>query len=280
MEDLLEKMQPEGEKAPLAENNYAPTLQPEQSSAKRDISPSVEIPNSVEHSKVVRYLGSSSGYYLVRDILSTEDEEIDEIRNTNRRSSSITDDTGPLRFRKINVVDDDILFVRDKTLAEHADQLETDKLDLNPSIVPKLVVDELVSRFFQWDHASLPVVDKETFLDAYEGRTKPPPATILVYAVCSHACILLPKDDPVFKDSGLDRDELVDTLVEHTTNLVRKEYLTPRLPTIQALVLLCAYPNYEKSFYRNWLRAGMAVRMVNYIKHCFTCVLMLRNFIM
>jgi hypothetical protein len=242
MEELLEKMQPE-------ESVKPPTT-------------AVQIPNSVEHSKVVRYLGSSSGYYLVRDILSTEEEEIDEIQSSNQPTSPITEDTGPLRFRKINVVDNDILFVRDKTLAEHADQLETDKLDLNPSIAPKSVVSELVSRFFQWDHASLPVVDKESFLDAYQGRTQPPPAPILIYAICSHACILLPAEDPIFKDTGLDRDELVNRLVEHTTSLVRKEYLTPRLPTIQALVLLCAYPNCEKSFYRNWLRAGMAVRMV------------------
>lgn len=112
------------------------------------------------------------------------------------------------------------------------------------------------------DHASLPIVDKDHFLDAYEGRTTPPPATILVYAICTHACILLPKEDPIFKDAGVDRDNLFNAFVEHTTNLVRKEYLTPRLATIQALVLLCAYPSCDKSSYRNWIRAGMAVRMV------------------
>lgn len=262
MEDLLEKMHPEDEKPatpPVGDTKYVSQAEPP---AKRDVSPPpVEIPNSVEHSKVVRYLGSSSGYYLVRDILSTKENEIDE-NQSSKRSSSTTDDTGPLRFKKINVVDNDILFVRDKTLAEHADQLETDKLDLNPSIAPKSVIDELVFRFFQGDHPSLPVIDKEPFLDAYEGRTHPSPAPILVYAICSHVCILLPEEDAIFKHTGLDRRELVTTFLEHATNLVRKEYLTPRLPTIQALVLLCAYPNCDQSFYRNWLRAGMAVRMV------------------
>lgn len=98
-------------------------------------------------------------------------------------------------------------------------------------------------------------------MDSYEGRTTPPPATILVYAICTHACILLPKEDPIFKNA-VDRDNLFNAFVEHTTNLVRKEYLTPRLATIQALVLLCAFPSCDKSSYRNWIRAGMAVRMV------------------
>lgn len=256
MEVLLEKMQPEDA------NNHVNQSQPMTKKVKREISPSVEIPKSVEHSKVVRFLGSSSGYYLVRNILSTEEEDIDELHSTHRGSSSVTDDPGSIRFKKINVIDDDIMCVRDKTLAEHADQLETDKLDLNPNIAPKTLINELITRFFQMDHASLPIIDKEPFLDAYEGRTQPPSATILVYAICTHTCILLPIDDPIFKNAGLNRDDLFETLVEHTTNLVKKEYLTPRLATIQALVLLCAYPACDRSFYRNWLRAGMAVRMV------------------
>jgi hypothetical protein len=120
------------------------------------------------------------------------------------------------------------------------------------------------------DHASLPVVQKDTFLDAYEGRTNPPPATILIYAICTHVCLLLPKDDPIFLKAGSNRTELFNTFAEHTTNLVRKEYLTPRLATIQALILLCAYPDCDKSFYKNWLRAGMAVRMVMIILVFFT----------
>ncbi|CAO0794192.1 unnamed protein product [Mucor circinelloides] len=263
MEVLLEKMQPGDTPAAAIAAADQP---PMKKKVKREISPSVEIPKSVEHSKVVRFLGSSSGYYLVRNILSTEEEDIDELQASRRRSSSVaateTDEhPGPLKFKRINVIDDDIMFVRDKTLEEHADQLETDKLDLNPAIAPKSLVSELIARFFRMDHASLPIIDKEPFIDAYEGRIQPPPATILIYAICTHTCVLLPTDDPIFKDAGLDRDDLFDTLVEHTTNLVKKEYLTPRLATIQALVLLCAYPACDKSFYRNWLRAGMAVRM-------------------
>lgn len=140
MEALLEKIQPEDEQE--AESS--------RKKVKRDISPSAEIPNSIEHSKVVRYLGSSSGYYLVQDILSTETETVDEIKHPNlgRRGSTIMlpDNTGPLKFRKINVTDDDVMFVRDKTLAEHVDQLETDKLDLVPDIAPKPLLTKLIGK--------------------------------------------------------------------------------------------------------------------------------------
>jgi hypothetical protein len=119
------------------------------------------------------------------------------------------------------------------------------------------------------DQTSLPIVQKEQFLDSYEGRTKPPPATILIYAICTHACILVPQDDPIFTDGGFNRDNLFDAFSDHTTKLVKREYLTPRLATIQALILLCAYPSCDRWFYRNWIRAGMAVRMVRKIRYDF-----------
>ncbi|GAA5813861.1 hypothetical protein MFLAVUS_007348 [Mucor flavus] len=260
MEALLETMQPE------SETKSSPDISPkEEKKDKGKESPSVEMPNSVEHNKVVRYLGSSSGYYLVRDILSTEKETIDEVRHIpNKRKQSISpenENLNPVRFKKINVLDDDVMFVRDKTLAEHVDQLETDKLDLNSNVIPKALLTQLIYKFFEMNHDTLPIVNKDDFLDSYEGRTKPPPATILVYAICTHVSTILPCDDPFFTNVGVKRDELFQTLLEHTTFLIRKEYLTPRLATIQALVLLCAYPACDKSFYRNWLRAGMAVRM-------------------
>lgn len=158
MEQLLEKMQPEDDNNKslsqlIVDTESNNTGQHKKINREREISPSMEIPNSVEHSKVVRYLGSSSGYYLVRDILSNEGEEVEEIKNAplfntdgKRRESVLEPEVGPLRFRKINVVDDDIMFVRNKTLAEHVDQLKTDKLDLNLNIAPKSVLDELIAR--------------------------------------------------------------------------------------------------------------------------------------
>lgn len=143
MEALLETMQPE------SETKSSPDFSPkEEKKDKGKESQSVEMPNSVEHNKVVRYLGSSSGYYLVRDILSTEKETIDEVRHIpNKRKQSISpenENLNPVRFKKINVLDDDVMFVRDKTLAEHVDQLETDKLDLNSNVTPKALLTQLI----------------------------------------------------------------------------------------------------------------------------------------
>ncbi|KAI9478233.1 MAG: caspase domain-containing protein [Benjaminiella poitrasii] len=255
MEELLERMQPTN----TTQNNSTAKL------LKRKASDSLsKIPKSDEYNKVVAYLGSSSGYYLVRNILSSSGKEaIPANMHSGRRDSAyvMNDElVGPVRFRKINVVDDgDIMYVRDKTLAEHADQLETDKLDLDFNIVPQQTVKGLVERFFQLESVSLPLIDKETFMNAYEGRTQPSTSPILLYSICIHTCLLLPIDDPIFEH--LDRTELFSTLVEHTTKLVKKEYLIPRHATIQALVLLCTYPFCDKSLYKNWIRSGMAVRM-------------------
>lgn len=253
MEVLLEQMNSEGGSGAALEDE-AEKKSP------------IQLPKAIEHNKVVRYLGSSSGYYLVRNILSTEEKEIEEV-DVSRRPSICPNEAGSLRFRKINVVDDDIMFVRDKTLAEHVDQVKSDKLDLKPDIIPNTMVDQLVRRYFQMDHACMPVVDKEPFMDSYEGKTEPPPATILVYAICTRVCTLLEKEDPIFKNAGRERDEVHDALLDYTSTLAKREYLIPRTETIQALILLCSYPLSSDSFYKVWLRAGMAVRMVCQSEH-------------
>jgi hypothetical protein len=115
--------------------------------------------------------------------------------------------------------------------------------------------------YFRDAHTTLPVVEKEEFMNAFEGRTTPPPAPLLTYAICTYACFLLRTDDPIFKDAGVERDNIFQTLLDRTALLVRKEYLKPRIVTIQALILLCLHPTYSTSSYRNWILAGMAVRM-------------------
>jgi hypothetical protein len=115
--------------------------------------------------------------------------------------------------------------------------------------------------YFRDAHTTLPVVEKEEFMDAFEGRTTPPPAPLLTYAICTYACFLLKTDDPIFKNADVERDHIFQTLLDRTSMLVRKEYLKPRIVTIQALILLCLHPTYSTSSYRNWILAGMAVRM-------------------
>lgn len=115
--------------------------------------------------------------------------------------------------------------------------------------------------YFRDAHTTLPVLEKEEYMDAFEGRTMPPPAPLLTYAICTYSCFLLRTNDSIFNEAGVERDHVFQTLLDRATFLVRKEYLKPRIVTIQALALLCAHPTYSTSSYRNWILAGMAVRM-------------------
>ncbi|CAO3700016.1 unnamed protein product, partial [Rhizopus stolonifer] len=222
----------------------------------------VQMPTSLEYCKTASFLGSSSGYYLVRDILSSDKEVVERMEQF-PRISSVTgaENTGPIAFRKINTADNDVMLVCDKTLAEHVGQVETDRSYINPNIAPKEFLDELVKRFFEIDHSTLPVVEKQPFMDAYEGCTQPPPATILTYAIWAHTCSNLSVQDPIYKKYNVDRDHICDVLWVHVSKIIKLEYLTPRYATIQALVLICTYPNTYKTFHTNWVRGGMAIRM-------------------
>ena len=112
-------------------------------------------------------------------------------------------------------------------------------------------------------NTTLPILNKEEYLDAFEERKTPPPPTLLTYAVCSYACFLINSDNPVFKDAGMNSEQVFHTLVERAAQLIRRDYLIPRISTIKALVILCSLPTYSTSSYRNWILAGMAVRMVS-----------------
>ncbi|KAI7903392.1 fungal-specific transcription factor domain-containing protein [Cokeromyces recurvatus] len=258
MEELIEKIQPE--------TNPATKQVIQDKVIKLPLKQKILTmpPKSDEYnSKVATYLGSSSGYYLVKNILSSTNENEEPLPLNRRDSTYVIDDgvIGPVKFRKINVVDDDIMFVRDKTLDERVNQLESDKLNLDPNIAPQPLVKELIMKYFQMDHAILPIVDEEPFMNAFEGRIQPPPPSILIYAICIHTCISLSIDDPIFKFFNVDRNELFQTLVDHITSLVKKEYFIPRRTTIQALILLCTIPACDKLLCKHWIRSGMAVRM-------------------
>ncbi|CAO0798098.1 unnamed protein product [Mucor circinelloides] len=232
---------------------------------------SVSSPNRVpdpNKGKVVRYHGSSSGYYLVGNILDSSQQEdlpSENTMNSNRvRKVYVVPSLNggeDVRLRRMNVDDDDLMVVRDTTADEEACQQADDGQETIDDIIPRPVLTSLVHTYFRDAHTTLPVLEKEEYMDAFEGRTMPPPAPLLTYAICTYACFLLRTNDPIFKDAGVERDQVFQTLLDRATFLVRKEYLKPRIVTIQALVLLCAHPTYSTSSYRNWILAGMAVRM-------------------
>ncbi|KAI7901015.1 fungal-specific transcription factor domain-containing protein [Cokeromyces recurvatus] len=216
--------------------------------------------------KIVRYHGSSSGLYLMDNILSTSHDESQETQGGDKEGKmyivASLNGKQQYRFKRMNVDDDDLMIVRDTTADEEAVQLADDGQETVDSIIPRSLLIYLVNTYFKNTHTTtLPVLDRNEYMDAFEGRTSPPPAPLLTYAICTYACFLLKIDDPSFKEAGVERDVVFQTLLDRTALLIRKEYLKPRIVTIQALILLCAHPTCSTSSYRNWILAGMAVRM-------------------
>lgn len=227
-------------------------LQPQLQSQTADKSKTIINNNSRE--KVVRYHGSSSGYYIVGDILTTDEKNVTEL-------PAVISGDEPYRIRRMNETDNDLMVVRDTTADEEASQIAIDQQEDSDCNIPKSVLIALVHTYFANDHTTLPVLDREEYMDAFQGRTTPPPAPLLTYAICTYSCFLLKCDDPIFREAGVERDVIFKILLDRANQLVRREYLRPRIVTIQALVILCTHPTYSTNSYRNWILAGMAVRM-------------------
>ncbi|KAG0163627.1 hypothetical protein DFQ30_011253 [Apophysomyces sp. BC1015] len=254
MEHLLEQLQPE-DAAEASDQGLKRKRSISEDTSDQLEKPAKVTPPSSDSPKVVRYHGSSSGYYLVSNILSKEDAASEKAE----KELTIASTHGLVRMRKMTVYDDDMVVMRDKTEAEHKSQLAVDSSEQD--IAPRPVIEALVHSYFRFEHPTLPILDKTEFLNAFEGRTEHPPPPLLTYAICAHTCFTLLIDDTLFKNAGVDRDEVFHALLERSSELIRQEYLTPRLATIQALMLLCGHPTFSTDTYRNWIRAGMAVRM-------------------
>ncbi|CAO3625636.1 unnamed protein product [Cunninghamella blakesleeana] len=267
-------------------------------------------PNKGSKAKIVRFLGSSSGLYLVDDMLKQKDKyennnhnEHSPVGSPSSSSSSLhlsnsengsrvphhqqqshneygsststdaerkdynTDYTslpfqhGTVKFKRMNIYNDDLVMVRDETDDEHKNRAGPDELESIYSTIPRLILTSLIHIYFEAPCATLPILEKEEFMNSYMGTTHPSPDPLLIYAICSYACYMVPSSHPMFKSAGLERNTVFHALVDRAGLLIRNEYLTPRIQTIQALILLCAHPTYSSGSYRNWLLAGMAVRM-------------------
>lgn len=141
MESLLEQIQPKDHHSESAVDEV------EQPPQKKRIVTPMQMPTSIEHTKATRYLGSSSGYYLVRDILSTDKEIVERIEHYPRISDAMgTENKGPMAIRKINTNDDDVMMVCDRSLAEHVNRLKMDKSYFKDDIAPKELLNELLLR--------------------------------------------------------------------------------------------------------------------------------------
>lgn len=111
-------------------------------------SPSVRDP---KRGKIVRYHGSSSGYYLVGNILDSSQQEeelaqdVDEVERSQKVYVVPSFNGGEnFRLRRMNVDDDDLMVVRDTTAAEEAFQQADDDQETIDDIIPLSVLTKLV----------------------------------------------------------------------------------------------------------------------------------------
>ncbi|KAI8333478.1 fungal-specific transcription factor domain-containing protein [Chlamydoabsidia padenii] len=208
-----------------------------------------KIPRSSENVSSGNSLGTSS---------VSENDNDDNSANF----TSLELQQGIFQMRRINGHNDDLVMVRDETEDERKAQaaagFEQEKME---SIIPRYILTNLINIYFDPGCPTLPILDKEEFISSFQGTTTPPLSPILIYAVCSYACFLIPSDHPLFTQSGFGRDYIFQTLVDRACNFIRSEHLVPQIQTIQALILLCAHPIYSSISYRNWILSGMAVRM-------------------
>lgn len=101
--------------------------------------------------KVVRYHGSSSGYYLVGNILdSSQQEDLpseDTMDSDRVRKVYVVPSLNggeDVRLRRMNVDDDDLMVVRDTTADEEACQEADDGQETIDDIIPRPVLTSLV----------------------------------------------------------------------------------------------------------------------------------------
>lgn len=133
---------------PLSEpSSYAGHEQP---SAKRASPDTIDKDMANEQKdSVVRYLGSSSGYYLMRDFLDDNGAtgKSDPTATIPKGLKNITFKApdGEVKLRTMNVDDDDLVLVRDMTAKENESMLRG-RLQAKEDPVPRKVVEVLVRR--------------------------------------------------------------------------------------------------------------------------------------
>ncbi|KAI8060365.1 fungal-specific transcription factor domain-containing protein [Gongronella butleri] len=323
MEDLLGRMQPADDDSQPA----TPTHHGHDAHSPRSLSSSVDGERQAPKDKVVRFLGSSSGMYLVNDILKSQNTDQhgsppppsassssssdaaaagagangsgapgvgphgrsiasssstssvstsstasqqahhhNHRHDDDKRDDEYTDLTlaqgGTIRIRPMNQYEDDLVMVREETEFESKQRavaaVEHERL---LELVPRSIQEALIKIYFEYPCTTLPILDKDEFMACFQGKTDYPMSPLLICAVCSYACYLVPSDHPIFQKSQMSRNKIFDTLMDRAIQSARSAYLLPRTATVQALVLLCAHPTHTGDSYRNWIWSGMAVRM-------------------
>jgi hypothetical protein len=109
---------------------------------------------------------------------------------------------------------------------------------------------------------SCPIINQKEFMDAFEGRTTPPPSRMLLNAMFSVACRHLTSDHPILAHYKLDSKRLYKLFTDRAAVAFTRQYFSPNVSTIQSLLLVLSNPNFTPHGQPNWIWCGMAIRMV------------------
>ncbi|CAO3644668.1 unnamed protein product [Mucor fragilis] len=174
----------------------------------------------------VRYLGKSSGYYLLQNSRTYQNGAFHFASYGNRP-----------RNRKRN-------------RSDNVDPLE---------LPPKDLSEHLIRLYFKHFYPFLPLFYKRQLFSTLDHPAMEPVAPLLLNAIYAVASRISPdvrvRSDPASPDTA------GDVFFERAEKLLDESYDTPSISTVQALVLLASHQHGAMKSARAWLYSGMAFRM-------------------
>lgn len=177
----------------------------------------------------VRYLGKSSGYYLLQNSRTYQNGAFHFANYGNR----------PRYKRKLNKSD-------------HTDPLE---------LPPKDLSEHLIVLYFNHFYPFLPLFYKRQLFSSVDNTNQPlqPISPLLLNAIYAVASRISPdvrvRADPASPDTA------GDIYFERAERLLDESYDLPSISTVQALLLLASHQHGRMKSARAWLYSGMAFRM-------------------
>ncbi|KAI9314717.1 fungal-specific transcription factor domain-containing protein [Dichotomocladium elegans] len=180
---------------------------------------------SMEENGQVRYLGKSSGYYLLQ--------------------KSRTYQNGAFHFTGWGHK----LSAPERRIAKPLDPYE---------LPPKDLSHHLLNIYFEYFYPSLPLFYKKRLTSSLSSPLEPISPLLLnaIYAVASRV-----SPDPRVRSDLAAPDTAGEIFFERAKCLLDDYYDVPRISTVQALLLLSMHQHGTMKYVRGWLYSGMAFRM-------------------
>ncbi|KAI9284636.1 fungal-specific transcription factor domain-containing protein [Umbelopsis sp. AD052] len=203
--------------------------------------------------KVCKYIGGSAGIHLFAN-------KVYDAKTFGTKKIFFPDQSDN-KEESGEIKDGGVFVVREQYDHEHARDLENAQLDMKGAMPPKDLVDLLIKTFFEESMINCPIIDQKEFMDAFEGRTTPPPSRMLMNAMFCVACRHLQSDHPVLTRHKLDSKRLYKLFTDRAAIAFTRQYFSPNVSTIQSLLLVISNPNFTAHGNPNWIWCGMVIRM-------------------